>query len=126
MNTATIAADVDAYLRDPSSSTDPYPAYRRLREVAPVYWSDSGRYWIVTGFPEAEFLLRDNRLSRYEAGRRQFGWIAGPNDPPDIARAVDAWLSTILNIDPPEHTRLRRLMSRSFTPRADAGRARCG
>jgi cytochrome P450 len=112
------AAEVAAYLRDTSSSTDPYPAYRRLREIEPVHWSDENGYWIVTGFPEAELLLRDSRLSRHEAGRRQFGWLSGPDDTPEVARAVDAWLATVLNLDPPEHTRLRQLMARAFSPRA--------
>jgi cytochrome P450 len=112
------AAEVAAYLRDTSSSRDPYPAYRRLRETAPVHWSDENGYWIITGFPEAELLLRDPRLSRHEAGRRQFGWLSGPDDPPEVARAVHAWLSTVLNLDPPEHTRLRQLMARAFSPRA--------
>jgi cytochrome P450 len=110
--------DVAAYLRDTSTSADPFPVYRRLREQAPVYWCEENRYWIVTGFPEAESLLRDPRLSRQQAGERQFGWISGPDDPPTVERAVRSWLSTVLNLDPPEHTRLRQLLSRAFSPRA--------
>ncbi len=116
----TASADVAAYLRDTSSSTNPYPAYRRLRELAPVHWSEENGYWIVTGFAAAESLFRDSRMSRHEAGQRQFGWLKGSNDDPAVSRAVDAWLSTVLNLDPPEHTRLRRLASRAFTPRAVA------
>jgi cytochrome P450 len=123
--TVDAAADVEAYLRDTSSSADPYPAYRRLREVAPVHRSEANGYWIVTGYQEAEALLRDRRLSRHLAGQRQFGWLAGQDDPPDIARAVTAWLSTVLNSDPPDHTRLRSLLARPFAPSAmNAWRAR--
>ena len=117
---AAVAADVEAYLCDTASNVDPYPAYRRLREVAPVYRSEATNSWIVTGFPEAEALFRSPHLSRQEAGARQFGWLAGPDDTPEVARAVQAWLSTVLNLDPPEHTRLRRLMSRAFSPRSVA------
>ncbi|MGD9793860.1 MAG: cytochrome P450 [Acidimicrobiia bacterium] len=112
------AAGVVAYLKDTSSSSDPFPAYRQLREAAPVYWSDQLGYWIVTGHAEAEACLRDPRMSRRLAGQRQFGWVADPDDPPEVQRAVRSWLDTILNFDPPDHTRLRSIMSRAFTIKA--------
>jgi cytochrome P450 len=74
----------------------------------------------VTGFAEAEACFRDGRLSRQEAAARQFRWIGREGDPPEVVRVVDSWLSTILNLDPPDHTRLRRLVSRAFTSRAVA------
>ena len=114
----SVAHAVAGYLSDTSSLSDPYPLYRRLRELEPVHWSDELGFWVVTGFADAEACFRDPRLSRYEAGMRQFGWIATSDDPPEIQRAVTAWRSTILNLDPPDHTRLRRLISRAFTVRA--------
>jgi cytochrome P450 len=113
-----VAQDVDDYLGDTSSSSDPYPLYARLREIEPVHWSQTHGYWIVTTHAEAEECFRDARLSRHEAGFRQFGWIATEDDPPEVKRAVDTWRSTILNFDPPDHTRLRKLISRAFTARA--------
>jgi cytochrome P450 len=115
-----VEAAIARYLRDTSSLTDPYPIYRRLREVDPVHWSEALGYWVVTSHRDAETCFRDQRLSRHAAGLRQFGWVAAPGGPPEIERAVTTWLSTILNLDPPDHTRLRLLISRAFTPRAVA------
>jgi pimeloyl-[acyl-carrier protein] synthase len=112
------ATEVAGYLSDTSSLTDPYPAYRRLREEDPVHWSDAVGYWVVTSHAEAEACFRDPRMSRMLAGQRQFGWVAADDDPPDVKQAVNSWLSTILNMDPPDHTRLRALIARAFTIRA--------
>jgi pimeloyl-[acyl-carrier protein] synthase len=116
--TLSAASEVAAYLSDTSSLTDPYPAYRRLREQDPVHWSDAVGYWVVTGHAEAEACFRDPRMSRHLAGQRQFGWVAADDDPPHMKQAVNSWLSTILNMDPPDHTRLRALIARAFTIRS--------
>jgi cytochrome P450 len=113
-----LASEVASYLRDPSTIADPYPLYRRLREREPVHWNEDLGYWVITGFREAESCLQDPRLSRKEAAARQFGWLLEENDPPATIRAMRAWLSIMLNQDPPDHARLRRLVSRAFTPRA--------
>lgn len=115
------AAAVAAYLSNTASSSDPYRAYRALRELAPVHWSEALGYWVVTGHAAAEACYRDNRFSRFEAGRRQWEWVARDDDPDDIKLAVRTWASTVLNFDPPDHTRLRVPISRAFTPRAVSG-----
>jgi len=78
------AEAVESYFRDTSSSLDPYPAYDRLREVAPVYWSEPLGYWIVTGYEEGEALYRNANLSRHEASRRQLQWLYSADDPPEV------------------------------------------
>jgi cytochrome P450 len=119
--TSSALADADAelanYFLDPSSSTDPFPMYHRLRELAPVHRSSLG-YWVVTDYENSVAAFRHPALSRELAAAIQFRWLGVDGDPAPVVEAIDAWLATMLNRDPPAHTRLRSLVSRAFTPRA--------
>lgn len=99
-------------------ATDPYPAYAWLREHAPVRWTTlpSGvGAWLVTRYGDAREALADGRLSKnpvHHAGEsRTRGKTGIPGE-----RGADL-MTHLLNIDPPDHTRLRRLVSKAFTPR---------
>ncbi|MFJ2959862.1 cytochrome P450 [Streptomyces sp. NBC_00669] len=102
-------------------ATDPYPAYAWLREHAPVRWTTlpSGvGAWLVTRYADARQALADGRLSKnpvHHAGESVAKGRTG------IPGERTAELTThLLNIDPPDHTRLRRLVSKAFTPRTVA------
>ncbi|WP_419995582.1 cytochrome P450 family protein [Streptomyces boninensis] len=94
-------------------ATDPYPAYAWLREHDPVHWTTlpSGvEAWLVTRYDDARQALADQRLSKNPARHS--------SDKTGIPGERGAGLMThLLNIDPPDHTRLRRLVSKAFTPR---------
>ncbi|MDB1087215.1 cytochrome P450 [Streptomyces sp. ACA25] len=97
---------------------DPYPAYAWLREHAPVHRAvlPSGvSAWLVTRYPDARQALADPRLSkdpaRHSAAAHGQGRVGIPGE-----RSANV-MTHLLNIDPPDHTRLRRLVSRAFTPR---------
>lgn len=99
-------------------ATDPYPAYAWLREHAPVHRTTlpSGvDAWLVTRYAEARKALADPRLSknpqRHSAAAHAKGKVGIPGE-----RRADL-MTHLLNIDPPDHTRLRRLVSTAFTPR---------
>ncbi|WP_199550770.1 cytochrome P450 [Streptomyces sp. N35] len=99
-------------------ATDPYPAYAWLREHAPVHRTTlpSGvEAWLVTRYADAKQALADQRLSKnpvHHAGdERAKGRTGIPGE-----RKADL-MTHLLNIDPPDHTRLRRLVSKAFTPR---------
>ncbi|MFH9493268.1 cytochrome P450 [Streptomyces halstedii] len=99
-------------------ATDPYPAYAWLRAHSPVHRTTlpSGvEAWLVTRYEDARQALADARLSKDPAHH------AGPSDAKGktgIPGERKAELTThLLNIDPPDHTRLRRLVSKAFTPR---------
>jgi cytochrome P450 len=99
-------------------AADPYPAYAWLRTHAPVHRTrlPSGvEAWLVTRYADARQTLADPRLSKNPAHH------AGPSDArgrTGIPGERQADLMThLLNIDPPDHTRLRRLVSKAFTPR---------
>jgi cytochrome P450 len=111
----TTASEALTELLDPASRPDPYPLYARLRAAGPT-WVDSASALLVPGYRDCEALLRDPRLSA-ERGRDRQEWLARAL-PQDAPRSVlRPWF---VSLDPPDHTRLRRLTSKAFTARAVA------
>ncbi|MEU9358469.1 cytochrome P450 [Streptomyces sp. NPDC048301] len=99
-------------------ATDPYPAYAWLREHSPVHRTvlPSGvEAWLVTRYADARQALADSRLSKnpahHAAGAQGKSRTGIPGE-----RSANL-MTHLLNIDPPDHTRLRRLVSKAFTPR---------
>jgi len=98
----------------PQRRRDPYPLYARLRREAPVYFSRPLRIWFLTRHRDVEAVLKDPRFS---VNRTAF---APPRMNPLLllSSAFQTFVNrTLLMVDPPEHTRLRGLVSRAFTPR---------
>ncbi|MFD5623998.1 cytochrome P450 [Streptomyces yangpuensis] len=90
----------------------PYSVYERLRDTAPVCritGTDGTPAWLVTRYDDVRAALADRRLSLDKSHAKEGGY-RGLSLPP----ALDA---NLLNMDPPDHTRIRRLVSRAFTPR---------
>jgi cytochrome P450 len=103
-------------------ATDPYPAYTWLREHAPVHRTrlPSGvEAWLVTRYADAREALADPRLSKNPLHHAEPPGARGKTGIPG-ERGADL-MTHLLNIDPPHHTRLRRLVSKAFTPRRVAG-----
>ncbi|WP_101258656.1 cytochrome P450 family protein [Streptomyces barkulensis] len=99
-------------------AADPYPAYAWLREHAPVHRTvlPSGvEAWLVTRYADARETLADPRLSKNPAHHSEAAHGKGKVGIPGERSAN--LMTHLLNIDPPDHTRLRRLVSKAFTPR---------
>lgn len=99
-------------------ATDPYPAYAWLREHAPVHRTrlPSGvDAWLVTRYVDAKRALADPRLSKNPVHHAEQAHAKGKTGIPGERGAE--LMTHLLNIDPPDHTRLRRLVSQAFTPR---------
>ena len=100
--------------RDPAFIANPYPAYRELRETMPVWRSPFGRTFL-TRYEDSSLLMRDRRLGKDytepEALIRRFGPTA-MQEP-----AVVELSHMMLMRDPPDHTRLRGLVTKVFTAR---------
>jgi len=99
-------------------ATNPYPAYAWLREHAPVHKTrlPSGvEAWLVTRYADAKHALADPRLSKNPAHHDEPAHAKGKTGIPGERKAE--LMTHLLNIDPPDHTRLRRLVSKAFTPR---------
>ncbi|MGW0712222.1 cytochrome P450 family protein [Streptomyces sp. NPDC002643] len=103
-------------MHDPRFLADPYPAYARLRDTAPVQKVPTGSAgrpsYLVTGYAEAREAFTDPRLSKNTAR-----FFAGRPSQRDLHPAVS---QNMLASDPPEHTRLRALVTRAFTTGAVA------
>ena len=95
---------------DPAVIADPYPLLSELRETAPVHKLGFADFWILTRFEDCRAALRDPRLGNPEPGDDVPTLIAGSSREPGRSRSL-LWLN------PPDHTRIRSLVSRAFTPR---------
>jgi hypothetical protein len=100
--------------RDPAFLADPYPALHRLRETSPVWRAPFGRCF-VTRYDDVAFLLRDRRMGKDyadpDALMRRFG-------PTALQESAVVELSHMMLMrDPPDHTRLRGLVTKAFTAR---------
>jgi cytochrome P450 len=92
---------------------DPYRQYARLREEAPVHRSPVGP-WTLSRYDDVSRLLRDPTLSVVDANAS-----ADPGQAVFEQAGVERQRRgrrAILNLDPPDHTRIRRLVSKAFTP----------
>ena len=104
----------------PAETIDPYPTYARLRASTPVAFSEMLGMWIVTGYEEVAAIIRDTDgfSSRIAVG------TAVP--PPEVADVLpDGYPESqpsLVNNDPPAHTRIRRLANTIFKPTAIAAR----
>jgi len=115
----TISSDAHAGAnpRDRAFFQDPYAFYRDARAVSPsFFWEDYGR-WCFGGFGEVSALLRDKRFGRqilHVATREQLGL---PEPKPHLAAFDQTEKYSLLNLEPPAHTRLRALVNRAFVSR---------
>jgi cytochrome P450 len=103
----------------PGFTDDPYPQYARMRAEAPVYEHPFG-FWLLTRYDDVSWLLRaglsveDDNVAADSLLRQLRVEVYGDGAP--RAGAV-----SMLDRDPPDHTRLRKLVSKAFTPRAIEG-----
>jgi cytochrome P450 len=93
---------------NPAFRADPYPAYRFLREAAPVWRAPTGQ-WIVTTHAGCTAVMRDPRF-----GHANDGTLTPEIENEPILRSLT---QTMLLLDPPAHTRMRGLVAKAFTAR---------
>jgi cytochrome P450 len=103
--------------------TDPYPAYQRLRERDPVHRSLLAGGWVISRFADAETVLRDPRFSADDRSWRRYPRIRARAERAGVWDEQQARSPSLLRLDPPDHSRLRGLVTRAFTPRAVAALA---
>jgi cytochrome P450 len=112
--TQTSALEFNPFL--PEVHADPYPLYRRLRAEDPVHAGGPG-LWLLTRYADVAAVLRDPRMSRDPRSSTQFRLVRG------ASAGADPWQDeapSMLFVDPPDHTRLRTLVNKAFTPPAIA------
>lgn len=100
------------------SVSDPYPMYRRLREQDPVHYSRLIGGWVVSRYEDVASVLRDSRFSADDRNGLGYEKFRERQIKKGIISADDPDAISMLRSDPPDHTRLRTLVSKGFTPRA--------
>ncbi|MEV5841321.1 cytochrome P450 [Streptomyces sp. NPDC051985] len=102
---------------DPDFLADPYPSYAELRARGRVRYFEPTQQWLVPHHADVSALLRDRRLGRTYQHRfthEDFGRTAPPPEHEPFHTLNDHGM---LDLEPPDHTRIRRLVSKAFTPR---------
>ncbi len=114
---AAIPARVQIDPRDPAFYANPYPAYDALRRAGPlVEWDELGLL-CAARHEDVNALLRDRRFGReilHVASRAELGW---PEPAPELAPFHEFERHSLLELEPPRHTRLRSFVSTAFLPR---------
>src|SRR5262245_13699938 len=121
MQMAPSVADLGYDPWDPAFVADPYPALARLREAAAVAYDERTNQWLVSPHADANAVLRDRRLGRsyrHVASDAEWGRPARPAEGAPFWDLLDVQL---IDMEPPDHTRLRRLVTKAFTPRTVEG-----
>ncbi len=103
------SSDVGYNFFDPHLRVDPYPFFDRLRENDPVHQTGFG-YWYVSRYDDIVSLVRDPRLTAGTGVADSLGLSDGR-----LRDLMDTW---VMSVDGAHHSRVRRLFSRAFTPRA--------
>ena len=117
MNLAIAGRRVRLNPRDPDFFNDPYPAYAAIRRAAPAFfWEDYG-FWCFGAHADVSMALRDRRFGRqilHVMSRAELSW---PEPKPHLQPFDALERHSILELEPPEHTRLRGLVNRAFISR---------
>jgi cytochrome P450 len=112
---ATAEATLITLLITPEGRADPYPHYRTIREAAPVLRTSFG-ILVLTRYQDGLTTLRNPRFGRGLASRSNALFDDG-TDPEIRQEFFDRGSNSMLMADPPDHTRLRKLANRAFTPK---------
>ncbi|HEY6982458.1 cytochrome P450 [Reyranella sp.] len=102
-------------LGNPATNSNPFPEFARLRTEDPIHWSPAMKAWIVTRYADVKHVALNNR--QISADRLTPFFKANPEYQrgaiESLVRYLNHWM---VFRDPPDHTRLRRLFNKAFTP----------
>ncbi len=105
---------------DPAFIADPYPVLNDIREATPGFRNPLTGQWTITRFADVQETLRDRRLGRNYTHRYTHAQFGQPEPDPRWANFAQHESWSLLCLEPPDHTRIRRLVAKVFTPRAVA------
>ncbi len=113
MSSAALAGFVPS---SPEFVADPYPALAALRAAGPIHFHEPTRLWLVTRHADVNAILRDRRFGRTYRHLASPAEMGREPEPGWQAPFWDVVRNGMLDREPPDHTRLRALVSRAFTP----------
>ena len=101
----------------PEYFADPYPFFEELRQLEPVHWSEPLGGWVLTGYEAVAEVLRSPE--HFSSAGRMAALLAGLSETEQahFRPVIDHFSVGMIRSDPPDHTRLRRLIQKAFTPR---------
>ena len=110
------ASNLDFY--DPGFLADPYPELGRVREATPIFRNEQTGQWMLTRFGDVYETLRDRRLGRVYHHMYNHAELGQPAPDPrwGAFHRHERW--SLLSLEPPDHTRIRKLVSKVFTSRS--------
>ena len=118
--TDTTALDVDGLLAEifltPEGKSDPYQRYAAIREHSPMFRSALG-FVVVGRYEDCQWVLRDPRFGKGEPGNLWEGYGLTEEQWHERFGDMEQRTRSMLGLDPPDHTRLRRLGAKAFTPK---------
>ena len=115
INTQTLHVQLDP--RNPDFFNNPYPYYAELRAKTPIFFWEEFGFWSFVDHEDVSTLLRDRRFGRqitHLATRAELGW---PPEREDLKPFYAVDLHSLLELEPPDHTRLRGLIQKAFMAR---------
>jgi cytochrome P450 len=98
----------------PEIRADPYPTYKRMREEAPIYWRPDGSP-MFTRYDDCVAILRDHERFSNDGSKSKYADMSDVDATTGLFGALSA--RPMLFTDPPDHTRIRGLVNKAFTPR---------
>lgn len=113
LKTQSVSLDI----RDPDFYHDPYPTYHQLRQEMPIFYWEEHSLWTFTRHEDVSSILRDRRFGRqisHIKSREELGW---PPERADLKPFYDIDRHSMLDLEPPAHTRLRQLVHKAFLAR---------
>ena len=100
------------HLLEPEVLANPYPLYHELRSTAPVHWDPYLHAWVVTRYAEVVQVFQ-----HFLAARTPSPEHLAAMDMAELSPIAQVMVRQMLFLDPPDHTRVRTLAARAFTPR---------
>jgi cytochrome P450 len=100
---------------------EPYPVYAALRDAGPIHYFDGTTQWIVPRYEDVDGLLRDRWFGRTYHHMATHEEMGRPDEPEWHGPFWTLIRAGILDMEPPDHTRVRKLVSKAFTPRRVEG-----
>lgn len=114
---ATVINNLDQHLMSSAFYADPYPMYHQLRVDDPVHWSDALGAWLLTRYDDVIATLRNTQ--HFSSNGRMLAVLdhVSPADRAQLGLFETHFAVGLISSDPPDHTRLRTLINKAFTPR---------
>ncbi len=115
--TSPYLPDADLSPFDPAFITDPYPRYRELHEHSPVVPLPMFSAWAVVRWDDCRAVLSGKTFSADRSKSTLLSRMPGGTGDPELDARLELFDRMLLTVDPPDHTRLRRLVGKAFTPK---------